>query len=340
MDNLILKTTPNGRIFYVNGNNEVVKAQCNICNEIKPKEEMIHNKNRKYGITGECKECVKRYIRGNEIPPKKKQLTEKELTALKKMAVKSEIQFRYNNGLPLTYKKVCKEDRALTARAVRAFGTWVKAVEECLGIDYLTISRIELLQEKIPTLPQLNYSYMKSNNHSTLKLAREVYGSWENALKSLGYDYDSIKRKDCSHFGYELEEILISTLTELGCEFTTQDKTIDKSIQPDINLKRAPQVVKDLLEINNSHKVVLIDSKLSRHTNEYCDTERKYLPHCDKLIFVYARDYHKPEKLNDKTLRLPVHYLINLIESDTAKRALTKRLNKLLSECESYIATS
>jgi hypothetical protein len=117
----------------------------------------------------------------------------------------------------------------------------------------------------------LNYHSIKKLRRRLLNAAKELFGSWQNALEYSGFNYDDIKISDntASECGEEFERILGEILRDLGVSY--------KKYAHD---RYSPDFVLD----NNEW----IDAKLSEWT-DVSETVKRYLPECSSLTIVYLQ---------------------------------------------------
>jgi len=122
-----------------------------------------------------------------------------------KEAVIEEIRRRHSAGLSLGYNDTVADDEALTGAAKRWFGSWYEAVEAA-GFDpeeYKNKREPKMRWDKPTVLAEIKrYSEQGGNlsagsvrkHYSRLYSAATVhFGSWKNALKELGIDYDDVR---------------------------------------------------------------------------------------------------------------------------------------------------
>ena len=117
----------------------------------------------------------------------------------------------------------------------------------------------------------LNYSFIRESRSYLFDSAKELFGSWQNALEYSGFKYDDIKISDniASECGEEFERILGEILRELGVSYK---KYAHDRYNPDFVLD------------NNEW----IDAKLSEWT-DVSETAKRYLPECSSLTIVYLQ---------------------------------------------------
>lgn len=117
----------------------------------------------------------------------------------------------------------------------------------------------------------LNYNAINERRRHLLDRARELFGTWRDALEYCGFNYDEIVASDntLSECGEEFEEVLGEILTKLGAKFEKYDHDV---LKPDFVLPNG----------------TWIDAKLSEWTNVE-NTVKRYLPECKELIIVYLQ---------------------------------------------------
>jgi len=111
----------------------------------------------------------------------------------------------------LTWSNVKQVDSALVGAAVSYFGSWRAAIEEA-GLDYKEIRKIsqdsrrqkvrkwseQKILEDIKKISRdeddLSYAFMKEKHSSLVAAAINYFGSWKNAIESLGLDYAKVIR--------------------------------------------------------------------------------------------------------------------------------------------------
>lgn len=129
--------------------------------------------------------------------------------------VASEIRCLKNLGHGLRHSEVAGDHQTLVSAAIRYYGSWGMAVSAA-GIDYGTIKResqaarcakvtkwsLERINQEIKELVESGECLAAAtarSNHPALfsaTISPRYYGSWRNALTSLGVDYDSVLRQN------------------------------------------------------------------------------------------------------------------------------------------------
>lgn len=117
----------------------------------------------------------------------------------------------------------------------------------------------------------LNYTAINEWRRHLLDRARELFGTWRDALEYCGFNYGEIAASDntLSECGEEFEEVLGEILTKLGIKFEKYDHDV---LKPDFVLPNG----------------AWIDAKLSEWTDVE-NTVKRYLPECKELIIVYLQ---------------------------------------------------
>ncbi|MFD1135591.1 hypothetical protein [Paenibacillus urinalis] len=146
-----------------------------------------------------------------------------------------------------------------------------RQVREWAGEDLLDVLR-EIRDEGGP----LNITSVKTRFPTVHEVAVRCFGSYENALSSVGEKLDDhiCAMKYDSHLGKSFERLLWQMYQDLGYNFSYQKRLCNNTIMPDF-----------YDEDNN----IFIDAKLSSWTVFCSSSIEKYLPHCDELIVVYLR---------------------------------------------------
>ncbi len=90
---------------------------------------------------------------------------------------------------------------AVYAAAERMFGSWGEAIAAC-GLDYDQIRKYKAwnkekivaeIRDRHAKAEPLNSQYIQQNNHSLYMASLRAFGSWGNALRQAGVDYDKIR---------------------------------------------------------------------------------------------------------------------------------------------------
>lgn len=247
-----------------------------------------------------------------------------------KEVVVNKLNERHNKGLPLNPKSIEDDELSLYLMARYYFGSLENAMEMA-GLNYkdnlskkLDWTKEEVIDQIVEMYHcgnMINQTLMKLERGSLINAARKFFGSWENAVKNAGLDYNLIRQDhlSASFYGRKFEELLEIILQELNL---TYSKGYNKDIKPDFVLSDGKW----------------IDAKLSEWTIHYCDTIEKYEPYCNEMDIVYLRgDKEKVTQLTDKTKMYSVYRLIQSLPDET-KINYTKLLDQLyIDTCESCI---
>lgn len=146
----------------------------------------------------------------------------------------------------------------------------------------------------------LNSDHMtKGFGCSTEYFARKTFGSWENAIKAAGINYEEIRQdgSTLAPLGHEFEMVVSELFTDLDMSFSRYDH--DK-YRPDFVLGNE-----------------WVDAKLSQFTYRTPDDNGltvidKYEPHCDKLTLVFLRGNKEYDaSITEKTRLVNVYKYIN-----------------------------
>jgi hypothetical protein len=149
-----------------------------------------------------------------------------------KDAIGIEILRLYAAQEPLNYGDVQKSNLRLLRAATRYFGSWQAAVEYA-GLDYDRIRRYkvwtrERIVEQITTYfsqgKDLAWRYVSTELDPALAAAAirsNRFGSWREALRAAGLDYEEIRR----HRKWSDEQILteLRRLQEIGASLRVSD---------------------------------------------------------------------------------------------------------------------
>jgi hypothetical protein len=199
--------------------------------------------------------------------------------------------------------------------AVKQSGEYVldKGVPRKWSKSYL-LSQIKLgYQLRVP----LNNDYLnKGYGCSATTYARKAFGSWGNAIKAAGINYEDIRQdgSTLAPLGHEFEGVLSEILTDLNVRFTRYDHD-----------KYRPDFV-----INSEW----IDAKLSQFTYRTQDANGltcvdKYEPHCDKLTLVFLRGNKECDAMvTDKTRLVSVYKYVNKLP-DSLRGKYYAKLNEI-----------
>jgi hypothetical protein len=227
---------------------------------------------------------------------RKRNYTQWDESRFKKEAIKLINTIEKNNPAYLE-----KNHSDLYHTGKRLYGSWKKAIE-VIDVDYEGTLKNrphseknfkEAMFELINQGVSLSYSKIR-NTYSLLFLEGVgIYGTWENAINSLGLDYDLVREdhNTTSLMGIKFERILDGVMSEVGIDFS---KGRGSTLRPDYI-------------VDNKW----FDAKLSQWTVYHCDTVEKYEPHCKMLTLVFMRgDADMDEMLTRKTRLMSVHKLI------------------------------
>ncbi len=235
-----------------------------------------------------------------------------------------EILLRYHSkGIVLFYKNIEKENKELANWCVKHFNSWAKAIEAC-GLDYrkdiFTNAVIpnkkwtkesvieEILKLKHNNKP-LNNKYIKQNYGGLERGARQVFGSWKEAIEASGLDIAHTNRYSSidSHYGNRWELICKEVLDAIDRH---EYHAVYDNCIPDFS---------------KSEHGEWIDAKLSSWTG-FSDYDRliKYLKKCSKLILLYLRG----EKCDYKNKNIKLRH-ISYYYSALRKAGRTDLINKI-----------
>lgn len=244
---------------------------------------------------------AKRYTRGLYQGVKQALCAEEAMTFVKKL-LKESADTRVNThnikrDYPFEYFSV-KHHYKTFSNAFKVSGEYLldKGVPKKWSKGFL-LSQIKLGHQ---LGKQLNSDYLiKGFGCSTETYAREAFGSWENAVRAAGIDYESI-RKDGSTLaplGHEFESVLSEILTDLNLPYTRYDH---ERYRPDFVLDTE-----------------WVDAKLSQFTYKSPDDNGltvidKYEPYCDKLTLVFLRGNKECDvNITEKTRLVNVYKYVN-----------------------------
>lgn len=163
----------------------------------------------------------------------------------------------------------------------------------------------------------LNNEYMtRGFGCSAETFARQVFGSWRNAVIAAGIDYDkvSLAGETLAPLGHEFEKVFSKILTDLGVQYSKYDHEIYK---PDFVIGTE-----------------WIDAKLSKYTYKAPDKQGrtvldKYEPYCDKLTIVFLRgEKGYDAKITDKTRLISVYKYVDRLPAPLRSKYYEK-LNEI-----------
>lgn len=253
-------------------------------------------------------------------------------------------------GIDLSYRSMIPYDSSLIGAARRQVGSWEKAIE-LAGINYEEVNPyswresweeenvLKSLKEIHDKGEEMTASRMFSDHASLYIATRKRFGSYEKALELIGLNYDEI-RQDSSVIrnGNYFEELLQKVFNYLNIEHKDQETTHFENGTygiPDFKVKSMNSELHDLFN-TIPFQEIWIDSKLSRWTRyaNNSKTEKKYIPHCDKLIFVYLRGREEPEGLDQKVTNICVYDLLPYIKDEDKHAEIKKELDDLLQDVE------
>jgi transposase len=159
----------------------------------------------------------------------------------------------------------------------------------------------------------LNNEYLnKGFGNSAVTFGRGAFGSWENAVKAAGLNYEDIRQDGSmlAPLGHEFESVVSEILTDLNVSFKQYDHD-----------KYRPDFV-----VNNEW----IDAKLSQSTFRTKDDNGltcvdKYEPYCDKLTIVFLRGNKECDmNVTNKTRLVNVYTYVNKLPEVLRNKYRTK----------------
>ncbi|GLV66767.1 hypothetical protein Bmyc01_54360 [Bacillus mycoides] len=267
-----------------------------------------------------------------------------------KEKVIKEIKRLHTENVDLSIRSMIPYDSSLLGAANRHVGSWEKAIE-LAGINYEEVNPyswresweeenvLKSLKEIHDKGEEMTASRMFSDHASLYIATRKRFGSYEKALELIGLNYDEI-RQDSSVIrnGNYFEELLQKVFNYLNIEHKDQETTHFENGTygiPDFKVKSMNSELHDLFN-TIPFQEIWIDSKLSRWTRyaNNSKTEKKYIPHCDKLIFVYLRGREEPEGLDQKVTNICVYDLLPYIKDEDKHVEIKKELDDLLQDVE------
>ena len=144
------------------------------------------------------------------------------------------------SGADLSDPGARKAAPKLYAAALGRYGTWYDALEAA-GINaeeyrrqvikgYWTEHRIlDMVKSLGASGEDLSYTHIESEKGDLLSAAMKRFGSWENAVKKAGFDYDSFRKQHKQYTKVELLEFLRSLRARGAALDWTSVKKIDES---------------------------------------------------------------------------------------------------------------
>lgn len=137
---------------------------------------------------------------------RKKQIKITEVKHWNQEKIAAEILRLYSMDYDLSYQNMRENRGDLLSAGIRYFGSWQEAIEWS-GLDYSQIRKdrpwnkkkiIRLIQELYQKGEDLSWRYISQESSYTALAAAAVkkkyFGSWENAIKAAGLNYNEIRR--------------------------------------------------------------------------------------------------------------------------------------------------
>lgn len=251
-----------------------------------------------------------------------KEITSFEYWDQKKIIEK--ILERYQKGLHLSSLQVQKEYRALYVAACKHIGSWPKAIEKA-GLNYSQIRRtkpaisfsrkdiINQIQRWNNEGEPLNHQHISNKYPNFEAQARRRFGSWKEAIRVSGYNY---------------EGILLSINNEIkrGLIFEDLIKQYFSDTKPEYKYHRRIYVNKGLYYIPDfieEEENIWIDCKLRCWSITVKNTLDKYKPFASEIHIYYL--YGKSPK-NQKKIKF--FNILEIINSEKFPK-IVKKLEKL-----------
>ncbi|MEW6202568.1 MAG: hypothetical protein AB1546_11360 [bacterium] len=116
-----------------------------------------------------------------------------------KESVKKHLRFYHKKGYDLRQQSMQEIDSGLVSAAYRFYNGWAAAIEDA-GIppDYTRTIKwnpkkvIEGIRERNKEKKSLEYERTRRENHKLVQAARKYFGTWMEAVKAAGFNYDGI----------------------------------------------------------------------------------------------------------------------------------------------------
>jgi hypothetical protein len=201
-----------------------------------------------------------------------------------KEKIKSEFLKLYNDDSVRKIEDIQERNRGLDHAIRKYYGGYDELCNE-LNLDINKI-RAEVYQWKPDDLLRvlkemkqngepLNVMNVQSRFPTAVKVAERYFGSYENALKAIGENYEDHVEDHVytSYVGKIFEKLVHKMFEDLGFNYHYQYRGFDG-------------IVPDFYDEENS---IILDTKLSSWSVFNCDTISKYSPYCKKIIIVYLR---------------------------------------------------
>lgn len=247
-----------------------------------------------------------------------------------KKSVVNNLKYLDAEGTEMSQSNIRKINQELILACERLFGSFKCACAES-GIDYYKHYKgnkeytDESVIAEILNLYKigeaLSLTDMKFNHGGLYTASLNRFGSWGNALKASGMDYELIRldRFQASGCGFIFEKLAKEIMAELNYHETHQRT---KEIQPDFT---------------STHKR-WFDMKLSEWSIHQCETVEKYEPHCRMLTIIYFRgDKEREEMISNKTRIMSIYNLIKQLPKHKQKQ-YTERLENLNNKLKTQVS--
>lgn len=197
------------------------------------------------------------------------------------------IQELHKEGVDLSASNIQANYSVLLASSSDKFGSWRNAIEAA-GLDYDEINKyadrerwdtekiIHRIKELYESGEDLSYSYCRAHNTALISSARIYFGSWENAIQSVGLDYDEIRKDIKTGFykGKLLERYLEKIFKIIGRKVKIQKRFVFNN----------ETYIPDFVDAQTGE---WIEVKLNSWNRGIEESAFKYLKHVDQLIIYY-----------------------------------------------------
>lgn len=231
---------------------------------------------------------------------KQKQWTKKEIL--------EKIKEYYSKGINISHKNIRKIDKKLISAAENNFISWANAVNSA-GIDYygkiaINKNKYWTINKIIETIKSLHsagiglnsQSMQKGEHRDLLDAAKEKFGSWENAIKNSGLDYQRI-----SVLKSQTKEYKRNLKKRLSDKKLTEHVLMDKLTQLEIaeRYSTSPEVIATKMRKLN---LPVLNKKYGSHKRAICLDGHKADSQYEKKVDDWLYNQGIPHEIHPKII--------------------------------------